>query len=81
MNEIIPQNNDTIYSAEMTNGWSCDSEIVNAVWNLVQLIGSDDANNISGLLADFISKVCFQVSFLECAEYIGFLTCFSFFYL
>ncbi|XP_020591737.1 serine/threonine-protein kinase ATM [Phalaenopsis equestris] len=57
MNEIIPQNSDAVYSAENANGWNSDPEIVNAVWNLVQLIGSDDANDISGLLADFISRV------------------------
>ncbi|KAI0497772.1 hypothetical protein KFK09_021007 [Dendrobium nobile] len=56
-NEIIPQNCDVVYSTERTNGWNCDPEIVIAVWNLVQLTGSDDANDISGLLSDFISRV------------------------
>ncbi|ONK66300.1 uncharacterized protein A4U43_C06F6270 [Asparagus officinalis] len=37
--------------------WSCDPEVVTAVWNLVHLCNSSEADDMSGLLADFISRV------------------------
>ncbi|PKA53876.1 Serine/threonine-protein kinase ATM [Apostasia shenzhenica] len=57
MYEIIPQNRDATHKEHEKYGWNCDPEIVNAVWNLVQLIGSDDNANMMGLLSDFISMV------------------------
>lgn len=44
-------------AAKQFNNWCCDSEIVSAAWKLVGICGSYDANNISGLLSDFISRV------------------------
>ncbi|KAK9278063.1 hypothetical protein L1049_027621 [Liquidambar formosana] len=37
--------------------WFCDNEIVHAVWTLVHMCGSDDANIVRALVSDFISRV------------------------
>lgn len=41
-----------------SNNWNCDPEVVSAVWALVHLCSSNEADDMSGLLADFISRVC-----------------------
>ncbi|KAF5476799.1 hypothetical protein F2P56_003496 [Juglans regia] len=42
----------------VTNGyWDDDHEIVPAVWTLVRLCGSDDADSVRALVSDFISRV------------------------
>lgn len=47
----------------VTNGyWDGDHEIVPAVWTLVRLCGSDDADSVRALVSDFISRV----SLLNC---------------
>ncbi|KAG0491470.1 hypothetical protein HPP92_004868 [Vanilla planifolia] len=56
MNDIIPHNRDVL-EREWNNGWNCDSDIVNAVWNLFQLINTDDANDICGMLSDFVARI------------------------
>lgn len=37
--------------------WHSDHEIVHAVWTLVRMCGSDDANSIRALVSDFVSRV------------------------
>ncbi|GAV63786.1 PI3_PI4_kinase domain-containing protein/FAT domain-containing protein/FATC domain-containing protein, partial [Cephalotus follicularis] len=37
--------------------WHEDKEIVDAVWTLVRMCSSDDANNIRALVSDFISMI------------------------
>ncbi|KAE8124229.1 hypothetical protein FH972_019134 [Carpinus fangiana] len=37
--------------------WHGDHEIVSAVWTLVRMCGSDDANSFRALVSDFISRV------------------------
>ncbi|KAJ6760715.1 SERINE/THREONINE-PROTEIN KINASE ATM [Salix purpurea] len=37
--------------------WHCDPEIVQSIWTLVRLCGSDDASSIRPLVSDFVSKV------------------------
>lgn len=37
--------------------WHGDREIVSAVWTLVRMCGSDDANSFRALVSDFISRV------------------------
>ena len=37
--------------------WQADQDIVHAVWNLVHMCGSDDANSVRALVSDFISRV------------------------
>ncbi|XP_050221682.1 serine/threonine-protein kinase ATM isoform X2 [Mercurialis annua] len=37
--------------------WHCDPKIVKAVWTLVRMCGSDDAESIRSLVADFVSRV------------------------
>ncbi|GAB4845684.1 hypothetical protein Ancab_039087 [Ancistrocladus abbreviatus] len=37
--------------------WHCDFEMVQAVWSLVRLFGSEDANNVQSMVSDFISRV------------------------
>ncbi|XP_050879903.1 serine/threonine-protein kinase ATM isoform X2 [Lathyrus oleraceus] len=37
--------------------WHGDHEIVHAVWTLVHMCGSDDANGVRELVSDFISRV------------------------
>ncbi|XP_065875882.1 serine/threonine-protein kinase ATM isoform X2 [Euphorbia lathyris] len=37
--------------------WHCDPEITEAVWTLVRMCGSDDANSIRPLVSDFVSRV------------------------
>nr|CAN75030.1 hypothetical protein VITISV_026825 [Vitis vinifera] len=37
--------------------WRADQDIVHAVWNLVHMCGSDDANSVRALVSDFISRV------------------------
>uniref|UniRef100_A0A2P2L2S6 Serine/threonine-protein kinase ATM n=1 Tax=Rhizophora mucronata TaxID=61149 RepID=A0A2P2L2S6_RHIMU len=37
--------------------WYHDAEIVDAVWTLVRMCGSDDANSIRPLVSDFVSRV------------------------
>lgn len=40
--------------------WHEDSEIVHAVWTLVRICGSDDADSVRILVSDFISRVPLQ---------------------
>ncbi|KAL5723782.1 non-specific serine/threonine protein kinase [Ranunculus cassubicifolius] len=44
-------------TVEQFENWQCEPEIVSAVWMLVSMCGSNDANNIRGLVSDFISRV------------------------
>ncbi|XP_011028561.1 PREDICTED: serine/threonine-protein kinase ATM [Populus euphratica] len=37
--------------------WHCDPEIVQSIWTLVRMSGSDDASSIRPLVSDFVSKV------------------------
>ncbi|KAK7852517.1 serine/threonine-protein kinase atm [Quercus suber] len=37
--------------------WNGDNEIVHAVWTLVRMCGSDDADSVRALASDFISRV------------------------
>jgi len=37
--------------------WQGDQEIVHAVWKLVHMCGSNDANEVRELVSDFISRV------------------------
>lgn len=37
--------------------WHCDDEIMNAVWTMVRMCDSEDANGIRVLVSDFISRV------------------------
>ncbi|KAG6746015.1 hypothetical protein POTOM_050526 [Populus tomentosa] len=37
--------------------WHCDPEIVQSIWTLVRMCGSDDASSIRPLVSDFVSKV------------------------
>ena len=37
--------------------WHGDHEIVHAVWTLVRMCGSDDADSVRALVSDFISRV------------------------
>ncbi|PRQ24322.1 putative non-specific serine/threonine protein kinase [Rosa chinensis] len=37
--------------------WHCDDEIMTAVWTMVRMCGSEDANSIRVLVSDFISRV------------------------
>ncbi|KAJ0106487.1 hypothetical protein Patl1_18038 [Pistacia atlantica] len=41
--------------AEDVVDWHSDHEIVHAVWTLVRMCGSDDANSIRALVSDFVS--------------------------
>ncbi|KAJ0047583.1 hypothetical protein Pint_15443 [Pistacia integerrima] len=43
--------------AEDVVDWHSDHEIVHAVWTLVRMCGSDDANSIRALVSDFVSRV------------------------
>lgn len=42
--------------------WHLDPEIVQAIWMLVRICGSDDANSIRPLVSDFVSRVSFFTS-------------------
>ena len=43
--------------------WNGDHEIVHAVWTLVRMCGSDDADSVRALASDFISRVSLLDSF------------------
>lgn len=50
--------------------WHCDDEIMNAVWTMVRMCDSEDANGIRVLVSDFISRVllldiCIEIIFLN----------------
>lgn len=50
--------------------WHCDDEIMNAVWTMVRMCDSEDANGIRVLVSDFISRVllldiCIAIIFLN----------------
>ncbi|XP_044477149.1 serine/threonine-protein kinase ATM isoform X3 [Mangifera indica] len=53
MNEISQREK----KAEDVVDWHSDHEIIYAVWSLVRMCGSDDANGIRALVSDFVSRV------------------------
>ncbi|EXB87890.1 Serine/threonine-protein kinase ATM [Morus notabilis] len=50
---IEKDKDDLIYGC----GWNFDNEIVNAIWTLVRMCGSDDGNTAGALVSDFILRV------------------------
>lgn len=55
---------------DVVNGgyWHFDIEVVNAVWTLVRMCGSDDMNDARSLVFDFIARVLY-LSFLSLVLY------------
>lgn len=43
--------------------WHHDPEMTQAVWTLVRMCGSDDADHIRPLVSDFVSRVLFSFHF------------------
>ena len=67
MGDILQRKNNTEDTYE-DNYWSCDNQIVQAVWTLVPMCGLDDGNNFMALVSDFISRVLFLFLF-QCLCY------------
>jgi hypothetical protein len=61
LGEIISRSDLSAADTDVVNCWCSDSDVVSAVWTLVDLCSSSPvANEASPLVADFISRVCFQ---------------------
>ncbi|KAK6920707.1 Phosphatidylinositol 3-/4-kinase, catalytic domain [Dillenia turbinata] len=55
--EIIPLETNAEDNKKEDEHWHCQSDIVQAVWMLVRMCGSDDAIGFRALVADVISRV------------------------
>ncbi len=65
LGEIIYRGDVSVDNADTISCWHSDPDVVSAVWTLVDLCSSSSvANEASSVLADFISRVCFQSLFL-----------------
>jgi hypothetical protein len=61
LGEIIRRSDLSVADADMVSCWRSDPDVISAVWALVDLCSSSSiANEASSVLADFISRVCFQ---------------------
>nr|XP_029123739.1 serine/threonine-protein kinase ATM isoform X3 [Elaeis guineensis] len=57
LGEIIQKETNVPDESGKSNCRNCDPDVVSAVWTLVGLCGSNEANNMSVLVADFISRI------------------------
>lgn len=58
LGEIIQKETNAPDESGKSNCWNSDPDVVSAVWTVVGLCGSNEANDMSVLVADFISRVC-----------------------
>jgi len=61
LGDIISRADPSAADIDIVSCWCSDPDIVSAVWTLVDLCSSSPvANEASPVVADFISRVCFQ---------------------
>lgn len=57
LGEIIQKETNVTDGSGKSNCWNSNPDVVSAVWTLVGLSGSNEANDMSGLVADFIARI------------------------